>query len=166
MSVKPAILWNDTLERCQPHIIHLAWKITAAVTVSKQLEGQPTLEAFGAIASQAVIDAFLGTTSEFDYLAFDATALNADVMGVILDMKGQCRKVLWMTAACYSGTDLVDSVFRGDHESSTLTASTLDTEVAVGANGNVAFKVDFGNSPDFDNLTAGLILVELAMYLK
>jgi hypothetical protein len=37
----------------------------------------------------------------------------------------------------------------------------LATECAKGSQGNLAFKVDFGNTPDFDGLTAGLIVIEL-----
>ncbi len=160
------VLRSDALQRSQPEILRFAWKITGAVTFAKLTEGMPTLVTTTAIATQAVIDTFLGTTSEFDYLAFDATAMGADTIGVIVNCEGQIKKVLYFKAYYRSGTDLVDLVTRGDHASATLTASTLATEVAAGANGNLAFKINFGNSPDFDAETTGFFEVEVAVYLK
>lgn len=162
------VLWNDALDRAQPFILRLAWKVTAAVTVSNlyDCQGSAVLTAFGAISAQSTIDTFLGTTSEFDYLAFDATALGADIMAGIVNMNGQCQKLLWMEATCSSGTAGATKVVVGNYASSALTASTLVTECAKGSSGNVAFKANFGNSPDFDALTDALITVDLAMYLK
>ena len=42
-----------------------------------------------------------------------------------------------------------------------MTASTLETACAISPAGNLAFKVDFGNTPDFDGLTAGMIRTRL-----
>jgi len=91
--------------------------------------------------------------------AFDATAMGADVFAGIVDMGGQCAEVYSMTARCYSASNTL--VTRFCEDSATLTASTLATEIAKGANGNIAFKVDFGNTPDLDALTAGTIEIEI-----
>jgi hypothetical protein len=71
-----------------------------------------------------------------------------------------------MVAKCYSSTAGSTLVERCVQASSALTASTLVTECAVGANGNMAFKVDFGNTPDFDGLTSGTIEIELYWVAK
>ena len=71
-----------------------------------------------------------------------------------------------MSAKCYSGTGGSTIVERAVKSSSALTASTLASECALGANGNMAFKVDFGNTPDFDALTSGLIVVKLMWVAK
>jgi len=151
--------YNPQLAGATPRTLRLLWNITGAVTVAPLIPGLPVLTAFSAPSAQSVIDDFLGTTSEFLLAAFDATALGADVMGGVVDMGGQCQKVIGMVARCYSASNTL--VTRQCQASSALTASTLATEVAKGANGNIAFRVDFGNSPDFDNLTAGTIEIEI-----
>ena len=157
--------YNDKFGKTQARCLELVWEITGAVTISARPIGTPVLTAFGAIASQAVIDDFLGTSSEFDYLAFDATAMGADTMGCIINMSGQAAYVSHMEVICYSGTGGSTRVERAVKESS-LTDSTLETALELGANGNIAFKVDFGNTPDFDALTAGLIVARIYWIAK
>jgi hypothetical protein len=139
------------------------FSITAAKTVT-DLGRSPTLTAFDAIASQATINTHLGTTNEFLVAAFDATAMGADVFAGIIDMGGQCAEVYSMVARCYSASNTL--VTRQCEDVATLTASTLATEIAKGANGNIAFKVDFGNTPDFDALTAGTIEIDIVWRSK
>lgn len=158
--------WQDALPKTLPRVLHLAWEITAAKTVSPLNMGLPVLTAFDAVASQAVIDAYLGTTNEFLVAAFDATAMGADTFGGIVNMGGQAAKLNSMIARCYSGTGGATLVERCVKSSSALTASTLATECALGSSGNLAFRVDFGNTPDFDALTAGVIVVELQWVSK
>jgi len=148
--------WQEKLGKTQPRCLDLVWKITGAKAVSHLPIGAPTLVAFDAIASQAVIDDFLGTTNEFLVAAFDATAMGADAFACIINMAGQASYVTHLEISCYSSTGGSTEVRRAVYESS-LTASTLETALAIGANGNIAFKVDFGNTPDFDGLTDGLI---------
>ena len=148
-------LYSDQLDRTQPQTLKLLYKITAAKTVIAIPANSATLVAFDVVASQAAIDSFLGTTNEFLLVAFDATAMGADAMAVIVNMKGQARSVLNMVARCYSASNTI--VVRQDQASTALTASTLETKIAVGANGNIALKVDWGNSPDMDALEAGTI---------
>jgi hypothetical protein len=112
-----------------------------------------------------VIDTFLGTSSEFTLAQFDATSMGADAFGVIVNMAGQVASAGAMSAACKSGTGLATVVTR-DALSGTLTASTLETAFAVGANGNLGIKIDFGNTPDFDGLTSGLISIDVTWLAK
>ena len=82
-------------------------------------------------------------------------------MAAIVNMGGQVKTLVKVVAKCYSGTGGATLVERTVLPSAALTASTLATEAAVGANGNVAVKVDFGNTPDLDALTSGIISLEL-----
>jgi hypothetical protein len=75
-------------------------------------------------------------------------------------MAGQAQKLLYATAECYSGAGGSTLVTRQALDTG-LTASTLETAADVGANGNLALKVDFGNTPDFDGLNSGAIVVKL-----
>jgi len=154
----PLTYWNERVQLSQPRKLTLQFTITGAKTVVDPYRS-PTLTAFDAIASQAVIDAHLGTTNEFLLVAFDSTSLGADAFGGIVNMSGQCAEVYEMVATCYSATNTV--VTRQCEDLAVLTASTLATEVAKGASGNIAFKVDFGNTPDFDALTGGTIKIEI-----
>lgn len=158
--------YQDQFGKVVPHVTHLEFKITAAKTASAIVANSASLLAFDAIASQAVIDAHLGTTNEFLLAAFDATAMGADAFACIVNMAGQAKTLTKVSAKCYSGTGGSTLVERCVQASSALTASTLATEAAVGANGNVAVKVDFGNTPDFDGLTSGTIVIELYWIAK
>lgn len=160
MSNAGLFAWQEKLGKTNPNCLTLVFQITAAKTVSPVPQGTPTLTAFDAIASQSVIDDFLGTTNEFLVAAFDATSMGNDAFACIVDMKGQVAKLLYATAECYSGTGGSTLVIR-EALNTGLTASTLETAASLGANGNLAMKVDFGNSPDFDALTAGTIVVKL-----
>lgn len=151
------IYWNEKLQLAAPEQTTLIWNITAAVTVSDLL-ASPSLTTFSAIAAQSTIDNFLGTTNEFLIAAFDATAMGADAMGIIVNMKGQVKELYQFRAQCFSASNTL--VTRQAQDSATLTASTLTTECALGAYGNVAFKIDWGNTPDFDGLTAGTIQLD------
>ena len=157
--------WNDRVQASQPRELRLLFTITGAKAVTDVLRS-PTLTSFDAVASQAVIDAHLGTTTEFALAAFDATAMGADTFAGIVNMGGQVAEVYSLRATCYSGTAGATKVELFCEDSATLTASTLATEVAKGANGNVAFKCNFGNTPDFDALTAGQIEVVITWRAK
>lgn len=153
--------YQDQLGKVDPHVTQLVYNITAAKTVAPVPANSASLVAFDAIASQSVIDDFLGTSSEFLVAAFDATAMGADTFACIVNMAGQMKQLVYVEALCYSGTGGSTLVTRAVQASASLTASTLATEAAVGASGNVAVKVDFGNTPDFDALTAGTIVIKL-----
>lgn len=157
--------WGDKAQRGQALQLDLLYQITAAKTV-KALNANVSLTTFDAISSQSVINDFLGTTDEFLVAAFDATAMGADMFGGIVDMGGQVSELLSLEAVCYSGSDGLTVVQSGVNASASLTASTLKTEAAKGSAGNLGFKVNFGNTPDFDALTSGLIKITLRYRVK
>lgn len=150
------------------HTTTLRFSITAAVTQSPlPIDDARALNGFAAGAfTQALIDAHLGTSSEFTAAQFDATSMGADAQGVIVDMGGQVDELIAVRAKCYSGTAGATLVERYFEDSTTLTDSSLTTECALGANGNVGIKIDWGNSPDFDGLTAGQVELEIQWRAK
>jgi hypothetical protein len=152
--------WNDRLGKTDPRTLTLVWNITGAKTVVSAPIGQPVLPTYDAISSQATINDFLGTVDEFTTAQFDATAMGADAFGFLVDMQGQCQSLVGMEVTCYSSTGGATAVTRYV-KAGTLAASTLETAVQLGAYGNLAGKIDFGNTPDFDALTSGSIVVKL-----
>lgn len=169
MADQALFYWNPSFGKTQPRYLTLAWQITAAKTVSQLPMGTPVLTTFDAIASQTTIDNFLGTSSEFTIAQFDATAMGNDTFGCIINMSGnsasgsgtgQASSAIGFEVSCYSASGFTTEVRRASLNAG-LTASTLETAMGVGASGNMAFKVDFGNTPDFDGLTSGLILAKI-----
>ncbi len=153
------IYYNDQFGKVIPRRLQLEYNITGAKAASAIVPNSGTMVFFDALSTQAQIDNFLGSTNEFLLVAFDSTAMGADAFGGLVNMCGQAKKVTQMQAYCYSASNTI--VTRQTQAASALTASSLTTQVAVGADGNVAFRVDFGNSPDFDGLTAGTIVIDL-----
>ena len=144
MADTPIMYWQEKLGKTQVRQLRIVWT-TSSGTFTEKLPGNPIYFTQGAIATQSVIDNFLGTSSEFDYLAFDATSMGTDAVGVIIDMKGQAAKVSHATLDAYSGTHGV--TLAGARTLTTaITATTLETAVACGASatitgsGNLAFK--------------------------
>ena len=168
-SILPSIMpYNEVFTKGACRSLTLIWKITAAKTVSPRPlgAGPAAMVVFDAIAAQSTIDNFLGTTSEFTIAQFDSTAMGADAMGVIVNMKGQAADLIGVECVCGSDTDYATLVNRVALKSTTLTDSTLIVEAALGASGNIAFKLDWGNSPDFDALTDGYIRATIFFIAK
>lgn len=163
MSGTSLMYWQDQLGKVNPQVLRLQYSISAAVTAAPIVSNSASLITFVALASQAVIDDFLGTTNEFLLTAYDATSMGADAFGALVNMNGQCKTVVQMIARCYSASN---TIVTRQVVGGALTASTLETKCAVGANGNIGVKVDFGNTPDFDALTAGTIELEILWISK
>lgn len=163
MTATSLMYWQEKLGKTQPRSATFLWEITAAKTISPLVPGIPVLSTFDALASQAVIDDFLGTTNEFLLAAFDATAMGTDAFAVIVNMAGQVDKVLSAKFATYSGTAGVTEALNCIKSSSSLTASSLSAEFAKGANGNMAARFV---STGLDALTAGILRVDLSWISK
>lgn len=157
---------NEKHAKTQPRIMDFTFQITAAKTVVLYPVGADCFSFFDAI-TQAQIDAYLGLANDFPASYFDATAMGNDTFGGLIRMSGspstagQAGLAVRMEAKCYSGAGNTTLVQRAAIGSAGITASTLETAVAISASGNLAFKIDFGNTPDFDALTAGLISVKV-----
>lgn len=149
--------WNEKLGKTVPRQLVLLYEITAAKTVSLVPVGSPNLATFDALASQAVIDTFLGTTNEFTLAQFDTTSMGADAFGALINMAGQCQSVLNCNISFVTGTGNSTTANRSSLNRG-LAASTLETAVGLGANGNIAFKAAFIGA-GLDAATSGTIRV-------
>jgi len=164
-NTRPNEYWQEQLGSTQPHTLKFPFQITAAKTVSLKPQGVgAVLSFFDALASQAVIDTFFDSTNEFTLAKFDATSMGADTFGVLVNCAKQVKKLVAARAVCYSGTDGQTVV-----QTATMTAladSTLASQASVSSLGNLGAKFNFGNTPDFDALTAGIIVVEFDVIFK
>lgn len=163
MSV-PVFMWNESLAKTIPHPLVFSYKITAAKTVVPHVQGlqSAVLSTFDAIASQSVIDTFLGTTNEFLVAQFDATSMGTDAFGCIVNMKGQGAQAAYMNIRVYSGANLATEVTVAASGGS-LASSTLETAYALGSQGNLAFKSVLSG---VDALTSGIIECRLFWVAK
>ena len=118
------IYWQEKLAKTQARRLRISWSVISGA-FTECVAGNPVLLTQGAIATQAVINTFLGTTAEFDYLAFDATSMGTDALGLLIDMKGQCAKVLAMHLNMYSSTYLGTAAGCHALGSVGITATTL-----------------------------------------
>ncbi len=159
MSSTSLVYYQEKLLKTQPRQLTFVWTASSG-TLTAQVAGAPVLATGAAISAQATIDNFLGTSSEFDYLAFDATAMGTDAIGVIIDMKGQAKSAVFAELRSFSST--YNATLAGARAAGgVLTASTLETAYACGASatitgsGNLAFK---GVISSLDSLTGILVL--------
>lgn len=162
MAVSSLFYYNDQLGKVVPNELILQYKITGAKTSAPIVANSATLTAYDAIASQSVIDNFLGTSSEFLVAAFDATAMGTNAFAVIVDMNGQAKNLLSVRARVMSGSNFA-TVAECSDIADGLTASTLSCEGAVGANGNLAGRFVLAG---LDALTSGLIEVRFSWIAK
>lgn len=156
------IYWSDAAQRGEALQLDLLYKITGAKTVS-DLNSNVAMTAFDAVASQAVINDFLGTTDEFLVAAFDATAMGTDAFAVIVNMAGQSASLLSAEAVTYSGANGLTVLPAGIVSSASMTASSHTSECALGAFGNMAARFVLTG---VDALTSGLIKVTLVYKIK
>lgn len=159
MSDTSLIYYQEKLGKTQPRRLRFVWTISSG-TPTLVVAGAPVLVTQAAISAQSTIDNFLGTTSEFDYLAFDATSMGTDAFGVIVDMKGQAKTAVFASLNSYTGTYQVTSA-GARATGGTLTATTLETAYACGlsstvtGSGNLAFK---GVISGLDSATGSVVL--------
>lgn len=146
--------WQDRIGKNNPHLVRFMFTITAAKTVSQLPQGTPVLSTFDALASQAVIDDFLGTTNEFLLAQFDATSMGTDAFGLIVNFGKQADE-LYMCQAYVD--DLTTRVEKSYAAVATLSSSTLTTQCAKGAFGNLATKFVLTG---LDALTSGILVVD------
>ena len=150
MSNGVTAFWSDKVGRGAPVLTWFLYQITGAKTV-KALDANASKVSFDAFADQATIDSFLGTTNEFLLAAFDSTAMGTAAFGGVIDFKGQVKSLKGMIYGVGAAQAMTSFP-----ASAALTASTLATECAKGANGNVGFRVVITG---LDALTSGLIAV-------
>jgi len=157
------IYWNEKLGDTQPWSLKFIYDINGAKDISLVIPGQPIYHSFDAIAAQATIDDFLGTSSEFTIAQFDATALGVDAIGGVIKMNKQVAEGVMMRVSLRSGAD--GSTIAEDNVSfvASLTDSSLTTQAAVGADGNIGWRAVVAG---LDAATAGLVVVEIDWLAK
>lgn len=163
------VLWNESFPG-KTNLMQLQWAITTTKTVSPlPISNSAVYTTFDAIASQSVIDNFLLTSSEFLVAAFDSTSMGTDTFGCLVKMNGltqastdttvgQCASVESMIVTVNSGTGGTTQTVNGVIASSSLTSTTNSTQIAVGADGDIAFRFI---SSGIDILTTGVITVNI-----
>ena len=163
MSQTSLVYTNEKMLKTQPRPLKFIYNITAAKTNSPIPVGSGSFTAYDAL-SQATIDAYLGTSSEFLAAAFDATAMGANEFAVLMDMKGQCGKILGAKIEYWDATGATLNIQLKSWAVTTLTASTAANECAVGAYGNIAVK--FTDVTGLDAATTGYLIVTIDWVAK
>jgi len=157
----PLFYWNEKHSKSQPRILELCYSITAGKTVSPLPQGADSLYSFDTI-TQAQLDAYTGTASEFAAASFDATSMGTDAFGGVVRMSGspslyaQGFSLMKMEAKLMSGTGFGTIAERGALGATGLTASTLESACSMSTLGNFGFKLLLSG---LDALTSGLIIV-------
>lgn len=152
--------YNDQLGKVDPRKTDFWYTITGAkgntavVANSAQINGYDAAAPF---ATQAAIDAFLGTSSEFLLAAFDSTSMGTDAFAVIVNMGGQAKVLVAAQITSYTGTGgTTVASLTVPATAAGLTASSLSTQAALGSSGNLAFRSVLSG---MDGFTSGLIRV-------
>ena len=157
MTATALMYYNDQWGKVIPRCLRLEYGITGAKAASALVPNSGSYVFFDALTAQTQVDNFLGTTNEFLYTVFGSTAMGADAFGGLVNLGGQAAVVTQMVAECYSASDTL--VTRQAVNATITDAAT--TQVQRGSSGNVGFVVQFGNTPDFDGLTGGTIVVSI-----
>lgn len=163
MSQTSLVYANEKHAKTQPRQLIFRLDVTGAKTSQFVPVGADALVAYDAIASQDVIDDYLGTSSEFLLAAFDATAMGANCLGLLVNMKGQAAKVLGASVKFFTEAGVV-AVDLNAKAVSALTASTAASECAVGADGNIGVK--FLTITGLDAATDGYLVIEIHWVAK
>lgn len=153
------VYWSEKLPKTQPRMLKLVYQINGAKDATEVVPGGAALVGFDAI-TQAAINAHLGTSSEFTTAQFDATSMGTNAFGGVINMAGQCQRVVYMDARFVDTTEQDSEIVK---VSDSLTDSTLQTEVAAGANGNIGFKAELTG---VDAATSGMIIIDIAWISK
>jgi hypothetical protein len=151
---------SDKLERGEATKTNLLYRITGAKTMT-DLSGNAAKWYFDTAPTQAVIDAFLGTTNEILAAGYGTTALGTDAVGFLIDMGGQCASLINIEIRVFSGTSTATKTGALAWGSSTALPNTLTTDAQLGANGNIGCHFV---CTGLDAITDGL--VELVINLR
>ena len=135
MTATSLVYYQEKLLKTQARKLTFHWSVASGAP-TLLVAGAPILVTQAAISAQATIDSFLGTTSEFDYLAFDATSMGTDAIGFIIDMKGQARTAVWTELKVFTSTNGVTQA--GSRAAGgTMAATTLGAGLLCGASASV-----------------------------
>ncbi len=83
----PGLIYKNDYMYAREDELLLKWQVTAAKTVSPlPISNNSVLTTFDALASQAVIDNWLGSTNEFLLAQFDSTSMGTDAFGGLINI--------------------------------------------------------------------------------
>lgn len=171
-------MFNDQFSS-RTNLMSLQYKITAGNTWS------PLPQSFGAAVLQVVpgtgltaqtqVDNFLSSTSEFNYLALDATSVPTDSIGGLIKMSGanpgivatstgsttvgQVSSVQAMVVSLWSGSNQATFSTTSATSSTTMTNTSALTQVSVGTYGDICFKAVMASG--FSALTSGMFQIDI-----
>lgn len=157
--------WQDQYLKGVPKVDTFVLNINGAVTSIVPVPQQSAILSTVAALTQTQIDAFFGSVNEILADKYDTTSMGADAQGILLNYNGQVQQLCAVRASCYSSTGGSTGVTRVCQDTG-LTATTLQTAATKTALGNIGIKLDWGNTPDFDGLTAGTIVLEVIWVSK
>lgn len=163
---------NDQFN-CKTNLMSLQYLITAGNTFTPLplSMGPAVLQVLGGtgLTAQSQIDNFLLTSNEFLLAGLNSTSVPSDSFGGVVKMNGanestesiigQCKSVQMMEVKLFSGSHNATWSTTACASSSSLTASSAITQIAVGANGDIAFKAVMASG--FSALTSGLFQVDI-----
>lgn len=169
------IYMNEQIYQREDELI-IKLKITGAGTQTLLPLNNSAVLAFqtAAVPTQAAIDAFLGSSSEFLAAQFNATSIGVDALGLLVNMSGQksgvtsltanpntnsaqASSVLAYEARMYSGSQGATIVQEGA-VSGTLASTSLTAGVQGGSCGNIGVRAVLSG---LNALTSGLIVVRI-----
>lgn len=133
---------GSAMQKWEPIVSEFLVTLSTGVpTISANMIGYPVFVGnLAANFTQALIDSFLGTTSEFAVTtAFGATAMGTDQFGFVLNCQGMAASAAWVTASLtlVSGAAGVVSSTNGQGTVTTVLPNTLTSGVAVTTGGNI-----------------------------
>lgn len=117
--------------------------------------------------TQALVDAFLGSTSEFAVTtAFGSTAMGTDMFGFVLNLQGQAARALWVQSVMQTSTQAnagVANLAQGAGTVTTVLPNTLTNGLAVTTAGNLYGRIV---TAGFDTGATNILLVRVAWSAK
>lgn len=108
--------------------------------------------------TQAQIDAFLGTSSEFTEAKFNATVIDDySAVGIIVNMEGQCKDVVGVTAMHLDALDVPD--YQVGLDRALVSTALAASQIQVGADGNIGLQLKM--TSQVANAATGLLVVKI-----
>lgn len=140
---QPLTYWSNRFGRNVPHETIFEFKFTGAGALAKIVAGQPGYF-FTAAATQALIDAELGSTNEILAVKFDGTTMGVDAFGGVVNFDGQIEQLvsvevsyLKLSNATHDTAQVFPIIVACPDTG--LTDSTLGVEATKTSAGNLGF---------------------------
>lgn len=164
MTATSLTYYQDQLGKVIPRVSYFNFNITGAKASTPIVPNTSILTSYDAISAQSTIDNFLGTSSEFNVLAFDATSMGTDAWAAIVNLGGQARTLVAVKVRTLTGTAGGTAAFNALQATAAgLTNTSLTAQCALGSSGNVAVR---SIVTGMDGFTTGMIELEVMWIAK